>query len=154
MKYEINMNTESIIPINGEKTKIYENGLEKIVNINSLKIIERSCEFFGSSLDGRKIGTKSLLGITHKAPIIIEETRKIIFFPTTSPNREDCIWINLDQIQQYCENPSNTSSIIFKKGNILDLDMSIGSLTNQILRASRLKCILEERINNKKDIFI
>ena len=60
--------------------QIIENGEEYIINNNSTKILEHSCEYFGSSLEGRKEGTKKLLGITHKSPIIIEESRNIIFF--------------------------------------------------------------------------
>ena len=38
---------------------------------------------------------------------------------------------------------------LIKIGDIIEFDVSIGSLTNQILRASRLKYILEERIKGK-----
>ena len=114
-------------------------------------ILEHSCEYFGSSFEGRKEGTKKLLGITHKSPIIIEESRKIIFFPTTSPEKEDCVWINLDKIDTYYKKDSKTSTIKFKNGDIIDLNLSIGSLNNQILRATRLKFVLDERIGTKED---
>ena len=114
-----------------------------------MQILEHSCEYFGSSFDGRREGTKKLLGITHKSPIIVEESRKIIFFPTTSPDRNDCIWINLEKISRYYKSSQKKSIIEFKNGDIIEFDVSIGSLTNQILRASRLKYILEERIKGK-----
>ena len=113
--------------------------------------MEHSCEYFGSSFEGRKEGTKKLLGITHKSPIIIEESRKIIFFPTKSPDCLDCIWINLEKIEKFYKKDHKKSAILFKNGDVIEFDISIGSLTNQILRATRLKYILEERINHKKE---
>lgn len=114
-----------------------------------MQVLEHSCEYFGSSFNGRKEGTKKLLGITHKSPIIVEESRKIIFFPTTSPDRINCVWINLEKVNKYYKSSSKKSIIEFKNGDIIEFDVSIGSLTNQIMRASRLKYILEERISGK-----
>ncbi len=151
MNYEINYDTQLLLPINSNQTKVIENDDEYIIDNTTLNVLEHSCEYFGSSYEGRKEGTKKLLGITHKSPIIIEESRKIIFFPTTSPDKKDCIWINLDKIEKYYKNGSKNSTILFKNGKIHNFNISIGSLTNQILRATRLKYILEDRIALKED---
>ncbi len=151
MDYEINYDTQIIMPLEGSTSKIIENDAEYIVNNSVLEIMEHSCEYFGSSYEGRKEGTKKLLGITHKSPIIVEESRKIIFFPTTSPEKLECTWINLEKIDKYFKNGPKKSRIVFKNGKKLDLDISIGSLTNQILRATRLKYILDQRIPSKED---
>ena len=98
MDYEITYDTQAIIPLDQNNTKVLETDNEYFISENSLSIMEHSCEYFGSSYKGRKEGTKKLLGITHKAPIIIEESRKIIFFPTKSPEKDECIWINLEKI--------------------------------------------------------
>ena len=149
MDYEITFDTQVILPMDGKSSKIIENNESYVVNVTPMQILEHSCEYFGSSFDGRREGTKKLLGITHKSPIIVEESRKIIFFPTTSPDRNDCIWINLEKISRYYKSSQKKSIIEFKNGDIRVFDVSIGSLTNQILRASRLKYILEERIKGK-----
>ena len=149
--YEINYDTQLLCPIDINKTKIVEKETEYIIEVSAQKVLEHSCEYFGSSFEGRKEGTKKLLGITHKSPIIVEESRKIIFFPTSSPDNYDCMWINLEKIEKFYKTGNKRSEILFKNGNILPLDISYGSLTNQILRATRLKYILEERIDNKKD---
>ena len=81
--YEINRNTLAILSCGKEKSKIIEDDKEFYVNLSPLKIIDNSCKYFGSSYDGRFNGTKSILGISHKSPIIIEESSRIIFFPTT-----------------------------------------------------------------------
>ena len=154
MNYEITYDTEMIIPVSNNESKVIEKDDEYIVEQNTLKILEHSCEYFGSSFEGRKEGTKKILGITHKSPIIVEESRKIIFFPTNSPERKDCAWINLEKIDKYYKVDNKTSSILFKCGKLVNLNISYGSLTNQILRATRLKFILEDRISKKEDNII
>ncbi len=154
MDYEITYETQAIIPLENGNSKVLEFDNEYYINNNSMKILEHSCEYFGSSYEGRKEGTKKLLGITHKSPIIIEESRKIIFFPTTSPDNKDCIWINLEKVDKYYKLDKKRSAIRFKNGDIIEFDISFGSLTNQIMRATRLKFVLDERINKKEDNII
>lgn len=151
MNYEITYDTQAILPLDKNSSKIIENDNEYLIDSNPISVMEHSCEYFGSSLEGRKEGTKKLLGITHKAPIIVEESRKIIFFPTKSPDSDDCIWINLEKIDKYYKIDKKKSAILFKNGDIMEFDISYGSITNQILRATRLKFILEDRINSKKE---
>ncbi len=152
MEYEINYDTQAIIPLSNDSSEVIENNEKYIIDSSVMKIMEHSCEYFGSSFSGRKEGTKKLLGISHKSPIIVEESRKIIFFPTTSPENSDCIWINLEKIDKYYRVNSKKSEILFKNGNVLELNISYGSLSNQILRSTRLKFILDER-TEKKGIF-
>lgn len=149
MDYEITFDTQVILPVENNSSRIIENNESYVINVPPMQVLEHSCEYFGSSFNGRKEGTKKLLGITHKSPIIVEESRKIIFFPTTSPDRIDCVWINLEKVNKYYKSSSKKSIIEFKNGDIIEFDVSIGSLTNQIMRAFRLKYILEERISGK-----
>ena len=114
MDYEITFDTQVILPMDSKSSKIIENNESYVVNVTPMQILEHSCEYFGSSFDGRREGTKKLLGITHKSPIIVEESRKIIFFPTTSPDRNDCIWINLEKISRYYKSSQKKSIIEFK----------------------------------------
>ena len=149
MDYEVNYDTQIILPIESTKSKIIEYDNELIIKNTVQEVMEQSCEYFGSSYEGRKEGTKKMLGITHKSPIIIEESQKMIFFPTTSPERSDCIWINLEKIEKYYKIDNRKSAIVFKNGDKLEFDVSYGSLSNQILRATRLKFILDERTSKK-----
>ncbi len=149
MDYEVNYDTQVILPIEGTKSKVIESDNEYVVNQTVQEVLEHSCEYFGSSYEGRKEGTRKMLGITHKSPIIVEESQKMIFFPTTSPERTDCIWINLEKIERYYKVDNKKSAIIFKNGDKLEFDVSFGSLSNQILRATRLKFVLDERTSKK-----
>jgi competence protein ComK len=84
VEYEINESTQLIKPINNNKSIICEENTEDEINNSSNKIIKYNCSFYGSSYIGRCEGTKALTGIKTKFPIIIEESRNIIFFPNSS----------------------------------------------------------------------
>lgn len=142
--YEINLLTYALIPIEGNKTKVIEEDNIIIVNNTPTNIIDNSCRFFGSSYLGRHEGTKRMTGINYKTPIIVEESKNIIFFPTSSPRFNNCMWIALDKIDKYGKTKYN-SYIQFKNMKIIDLDISYGSLDNQILRATKLESILRKR---------
>jgi competence protein ComK len=144
--YEISSETLAIIPIDNCRSKVVEKDNTIIVNKTPMQIIEESCSFFGSSYFGRAKGTKKLIGVSHKAPIIIEESREIIFFPTSSPRLYECCWVALKNIEKYKKQESN-ALVLFNNGYILELNMSYGSLDNQVLRAARLESVLRARKN-------
>ncbi len=142
--YEINNDTLALIPINNYKSRIIEKNNIFEVSMTPMQIIDNSCQFFGSSYQGRFSGTKKLIGVSHKAPIIIEESKEIIFFPTNSPRLYDCCWISLKNINDY-RRKNNSSMVEFNTGHHLELDISYGSLDNQVLRAARLESVLRKR---------
>lgn len=143
-EYKINSNTLAIIPIGKNKTKIYESNNVIIVEENVLKIMDNNCQYYGSSLEGRKKGTSDLIGVTHKSPIVIEDTHGIIFFPTCSPRLLNCGWISLNNIDSY--SPLDNSSIIKFRNNLtLNLPISNKIVNNQVLRATRLESVMMKR---------
>ena len=145
-EYEINKETLAIIPITNYKSKVIEKTTTLEVDMTPMQIIENSCQFFGSSYQGRFHGTKKMIGVTHKSPIIIEETKEIIFFPTNSPRLYECCWISLNNLDDYKKNKDKTS-VYFNSGLNIDIDISYNSLDNQILRAARLETVLRKRKN-------
>ena len=146
--YEINSKTLAIIPIGKEKSKIIEENGDLIINKSPIRIIDESCKFFGSSYEGRFCGTKKMTGITHKSPIIIEESRKIIFFPTNSPRTEKCMWLAFNNINDY-DGDNKDSIITFSCGKVLNIHVSYPIIDNQILRSTRLESVLSKRITEK-----
>ena len=142
--YEINNSTLAVISIDDKCCRVLEETAEYIVNKSSFEVIDNSCKYFGSSYRGRYEGTKNLIGMNYKLPIIIEESRNIIFFPTNSPRLKDCWWISLNNIKNYYIEDEKVY-INFKNDFKLQVDISIFSLENQILRASRLESVLRSR---------
>lgn len=147
--YEINSSTLAIVPLGEDISKVYEEEAEYIVSKSTNAIIKENCEFYGSSYEGRCKGTKKLTGIKSKFPIIIEESRNIIFFPTSSVRSDNNTWIALNNIKDYTEDKLN-SKITFKNNENLDLDISYYSLDNQICRAHMLNSKLYDKKVDKK----
>lgn len=142
--YEINNGTLAIIPINEKTSKVYEENEEILISKSAYEIMENSCSYFGSSLSGRQLGSKNILGSTYKIPIVVDETRDIIFFPTSSPALNNCQWIGLKNIKDIKKSNGGTL-IIFDNNKEIYVDIPYLSIQNQVLRATRLNAVLKKR---------
>lgn len=143
--YEINKETCAVVSINEKVSKIIENDYEYFVNKNTYEVMEDSCQYYGSSCDGRIKGTKMILGSNYKVPIVIEESNEIIFFPTESPTSNSCSWLSLNNVKKY-ERADGFTKVTFISGKEIIVKMSISSFENQLLRANRLGSVLRKRI--------
>jgi len=141
--YEINKETLALIPISDKLTKVIEYEQSFLIANSINKIIDTSCKAFGSSYLGRSEGTKSLLGVNYKAPIIISEAKNIIFFPTSSPRGDKCCWISLNNIKNYKKLDKSTI-INFINNKELQLDISSFVIENQIYKATMLESKLRK----------
>ncbi len=146
--YEINKDTLAILPKSENESIVYESDNKYIVKESVDKIMEDSCLYFGSNFEGRKAGSARLLNLTHKLPILVEESNSIIFFPTSSPRLAKCSWISLNNIDHY-ERDNEGSKLVFKDGQSLILPISYGMLDNQVLRSSRLQYLISMRNGEK-----
>lgn len=151
MDYEISDETLAVLPLEGNKCRVVEHDNEYYIEAKTFQVIEHSCEYFGSSYSGRHNGTKKLTGLKYKSPILIEESTKLIMFPTHSPRNEDCIWLSLNNISKcYKGKLPNTTIVEFNNGDKLELKVSYSIINNQILRGTRLKVLIDERIKKLK----
>ena len=146
--YEINKNTLALIPIGKKKTVIYEDHECYIVDEKILKIMDSNCKYFGSSISGRIQGTYSLTGFNYKAPIIVEEDKSIIFFPTCSPRLKDCAWINVNNIKKV-HSKSEKSIIEFLNNECIEIDTSYRIIQNQYLKSLSLETAFKNRKKGK-----
>ena len=146
-EYEINSETYAI-KYRDEKTCLVIGGeTEKVINKPLKKYLDYNCSYFGSSLEGRIQSSKLVLGMKYKLPIIMEESRELIFFPTTSLRSELCTWISLNNIKKYEQNDLSTV-VTFINNKKYTFDISIESFENQFLRASKL--LLNLKIRKKE----
>ena len=100
VKYEIDMSTLMIMSISENTTRVITIDDDFIVNDNSLSIIDNSCRFFGNSLKERINVTKRLVNISTKSPIIVEESRSILFFPLKSTRNKENIWVSYNNLDK------------------------------------------------------
>ena len=148
MKYEINEGTLAIVPIGSEKSKVFEDQRSYVVAESPYQIMEESCKYFGSSYKGRKEGAKSILGDGYKVPIIVEDSRNLVFFPTISPFDRKCIWISSKNIKKIIPIDDVHSKILFNNNQEIVVPTSYRSLENQLLRATRLESVVRNRKNS------
>lgn len=144
-KYDIGSNTLLLYAISKDETIVYECDDDLNVKEKSSKIIDNSCKFFGSSLAGRQEGTKDLIGVSIKSPIIIEETKEIIFFPTNSPRSDICSWVSYNNLLKYERIDASNTRLYFVNNRKLDLDVSYNIIDNQVTRCIKLERVLLKR---------
>lgn len=130
----------------GLNSRILEGKTEYIVSDSPSKVMDRACRFFGIDLKGRQNGTKQILNLTHKLPISIDPHSGMYFFPTKSPANPKCIWLNHTHIEDIEELESKRTKVIFKNSLTIDIDVSYGSMMNQINRTAQYRFILDSRI--------
>ena len=146
MNYEITYDTQVIAPIDSETSRVIETEAEYIVNNPPLNILEYSCEYFGSSYEGRLKWSKEILKTRIKLPVIIEESKNIIFFPTRSISNNDCIWLSYNNITRI-ERNGNSTNVFFNDNRVYSIDVSYDILDRQIYNCLRLEKELLSRRN-------
>ena len=142
--YEINEDTLALVPTISDNVKVYEKDTSFEFNSSCTEIIDNSCKYYGSTYEGRRLGSKYILGASYKLPIIIEESKSLIFFPTESPLLSSCIWLSLNNIEKY-EKKDLKTVIYFKNDTNIIVDSSYRIIENQIYRATRLESLLRKR---------
>lgn len=148
-EYEINPQTMALVAKQGEGGQVHTEVLEREecfnISLCPSYVIDNSCRYFASSLDGRIAGTKQLTSFTHKPPIVISEAMGIYFFPIISPKRKDCTWIAHKYIRSYNGEPNKTTTVQFTNGISVNLPVSDGMFANQVQRTAHLRVMLEDR---------
>lgn len=142
--YEIDLSTLMLIGINDESTRVVTSEKELTINSNSKSIIDNSCKFFGSNMSDRLKMTNRLVNIKVKAPIIIEESRNIIFFPLKSTREKNNIWISFNNLDKY-EQKNDETIFYFKCGKTINIKFSYYIIDNQITRTLMLDYELLKR---------
>lgn len=143
-EYIINSETVVVMSNGDSSCKIYELNNTIDVDLSYIKLIDMSCKYFGSSLKGRIDGSKYYLGCNYKLPIIIDESRDMIAFPTSSYRSEENTFILFNQIKDY-DKTDNGIVIYLKDGKYIELEESFGMFENQYLRAQKLLLKLKRR---------
>lgn len=130
----------------GKKTLIYD--VDKVVVINKTinKIIDLSCNYYGSSLEGRKKSAKNILNQKYKIPIVIDEVNNLILIPLNNPRLEDCLYVVVNKIVDYYELEDNLV-IMCVNNQEFKTKMSKKTLEKLIISAFKLNNILNHRKN-------
>jgi competence protein ComK len=134
-------------------THVFEVDDEFISPFKPLEIVKNSCDYYGSDYESRKRSTHRLIKYSRKLPIAIEPTFHIFFFPTASPDRQDCIWINSHFIEEFHRVAPQKTRIKFKNNQTYEFPVPYTTIESQILRTSLLKTKLIQRIQSNERNF-
>ena len=143
--YEIDTSTLMLIGLNEESTKVVTVEDEFVIHECCKKIMDNSCRFFGSSLTDRIKATNRLVKMASKTPIIVEESRNIIFFPLKSTREKNNIWVSFNNLDKYEKNEDKTI-FYFKNGTTISIKFSYYIVDNQVTRS----LILDYEINMRR----
>jgi competence protein ComK len=148
-EYEVNRVTTAVLPTIYNKklcARVLEIKQEYVVSMSPTDIIEKSCRYYGSTLDGRTKGTQAVTGITHKAPIAIDPYNMIYFFPTHSPKQSECAWISHRYVENHGKINNTKINVTFINKKTIQLPISNSTFENQLYRTAHLRVKLLQRL--------
>ncbi|WP_071460885.1 competence protein ComK [Bacillus massilinigeriensis] len=79
-------------------TRVLEKGKDFLVNMTPQAIIEDTLNYYGSNLQGALASAKKLFGNIKMTPFIVIPRHAVCLFPTKSPSKHGCIFINVQHI--------------------------------------------------------
>lgn len=150
LNYEINDETLAVMSFDEDKSRIIESDDDYVVNEIPYSIMENSCKYFGSSFEGRVLGSKDILGSIYKTPIIVEESKDLIFFPTEALSSPNVAWISYKRIKNV-EKYGRRTRVIFDNDESVVVNCPYFSIKNQIFRCNMLETISKNRKSGKKN---
>jgi len=149
---EVTPFTLAVTPYRTKEGKLFSRVLEKdsefIVKLSPTEVMEKSCNYFGSSLVGKQEGTKKILKYSHKLPICLEALSNMYFFPSTSPSNVGCHWLAHSHIRELRPAENLKTEVVFFNGKSILVEVSHGSLENQLHRTAQYKHLLGKRIKS------
>ena len=141
--YIINNKTIAILK-NKNKTIIFDVEKTRIINKNIKKVLDYNCNFYGSSLNGRKKCAKNLLNIHYKIPIIID--KNIILIQLNALRSDECLFIVLNKIIDY-KYINKKLKILCINSQIFNTNISKQSFEKMIINSIKLENNLKWRKN-------
>ncbi|WP_158634035.1 competence protein ComK [Radiobacillus deserti] len=149
--YEITEMTMALVPkFHTEyRTLAIETGGKMIyIEKTPLELIEHACIQGWSTLTGRRKAILKRTGFSHKVPILLDEAKEIITFPSKSPKSDKCSWIFyhhvsfVQKISKQRNNKEYLTTIVFKDGQTLEMKESSYILERQLFRSYKFTKML------------
>ena len=138
---QISNNTLAILPAKEIEFQSYvlENDATYNIKKTPLQIIKAACiNTDWSTFDGRREAVTYHTGFKQKVPIPISIKYAIYAFPTHAINSHYCAWIFPRHILRINKHGTNQSTIQFKNGRTIILDISYHILNNQLQRTFQI----------------
>ena len=120
------------------ETLIIEKKKRLSINNDCLKFLKRCCKWYGNSYNIQRQFVIDKFNYYIKTPIILYGNTVMIFFPTTSPGSDECIWISYNNVDRYVKENDYTK-IYFKGGKILNISASYTTIDSQITKCIKIE---------------
>lgn len=120
------------------------------VNESPLKIIKKSIQYYGGSLNGAILSAKEALGNINMPPVMISGSKGIYWFPSKSITHEDCVWLSVDHIKDYESIGDWTLIVHFYSGYSVPIVSTYYRFDKKVNRAHKFKNIMEKRAHSKR----
>ncbi len=140
-EYEITSSTLMLEYYNETSTKVYEVDREFVVKQTMKNIIFNSCNFYGCTYDGRIQASRKILNTNIKIPVVVEDIKKIIFFPTKAAYKDGSRWIAFNNLDKIEKNGSQTK-LYFCNGKNYIVDTSYEIIHRQLYNCLTLEKVL------------
>ena len=123
---------------NDNEILIVEKNRKFNITGDCFKFIKKSCLLYGRSYNLQRQLIIDLFNYNIKTPIIVCNSKKMIFFPTAAPSSKECIWISYNNIDRYIKEKDYTK-IYFKGGKVLNISVPFNTIDNQITRCIKIE---------------
>lgn len=150
MKYIIGKETVALIPepdsFGNIATRVLEKFNEPSIYQEPTKVMmKRNCEFYNSSLEGRKKAAQAIFPTGKMLPICICGFKSLYFIPFSSPDNWNCIWIAHHHVEG-TEKAGDHRTIILLSGNqAYEVNLSLKVVEQKVNRAAQYKYIMNKR---------
>ncbi len=119
-EYEAHSDTLAVVAYRDPvyQSIIYEKKDIYLCQQTPTKIIQASCQPNGASYGGRKDYANYATGKRYKLPILIQESRNVLAFPTHSTDHMDCSWIFATHVNTFYSYQNNKATIVIFKSDL------------------------------------
>lgn len=119
-------------------TMVVEKKRKLKIKTDSLKLLKKSCKWYGNSYNIQRQFVIDKFNFYIKTPIIIPGFVPMLFFPTSSPKSNECIWLSYNNIDRYVKENDYTK-IYFKGGKIFNISVPFSIIDNQITKCIKIE---------------
>ena len=115
-----------------------------LVDRTPLHLLDDTLTYIGYDLRGAIAGAKYILNKTVMCPIIVNPYQSVCLFPSKSPQKQDCIWLNPDHIVN-TKAIRNKTEVELSNGYFMLVDAKLTAFNNKLQIANQLKRLTMER---------
>ena len=115
-----------------------------------IKEVDLSLPALSRTMENIRKSAEIITGCKYKSPIVVSGSKRLIFFPTSSPRLKSVSWINMMNIDRVYYNAlKKVTVIVFQNDVLLELKVSLNILNNQILKSMQLEHYLRKKRYNR-----